>query len=79
MTEGRMRAFESRRSVMVALIVVAAGTSIAACGNHGNTSSHQQKVPPLTQDQLVAKGRTIFQSTCATCHGTTLHGTSMAP
>ena len=77
MSTSLLRAFESRMSaVLVVSVAVSVGVTMAACGGG---SSQAKKAPPLTQEQLVAKGRGIFQTTCATCHGTTLHGTSMAP
>ena len=78
MTERCIRASETRsRMTLAVLILIAASMAFAACGNSGGKTA--TKAPPLTQEQLVAKGRSIFQITCATCHGTTLHGTSMAP
>ena len=73
-----MRTYESSIAMplMAVVMAVVAVLVTAACGSGG---AKQAKAAPLTQEQLVAKGRAIFQITCATCHGTTLHGTSMAP
>src|SRR3954465_13947710 len=74
MRTNRMRAFETQTAAVVMAAVAVVVT--AACGSGG---AKQAKAPPLTQEQLVAKGRSIFQTPCAPCHGTTLNGTSMAP
>ena len=66
-----------RLSVMTTVIAMAAvSVAIAACGS---SEKNDEKQPPLTQEQLVAKGRSIFNSTCATCHSVSLQGGSMAP
>ena len=65
-----------RASVMVGVVVMAA--VLSACGSKGSDSDSQSSAP-LTPEQLIARGHTIFQSTCAVCHGDNLSGTSMAP
>ena len=69
---------DARRAPLISVIVTVVlafvgGTLLAACGGSDNQDQ------PLTQEQLVAKGRSIYQSTCATCHGNGLKGSSMAP
>ena len=75
MRGSRMRASEGRVSAAFAAAVAAivASALMAGCGGK------EKKETALTPEQLVAKGRSIFNTTCATCHGTTLKGTSMAP
>jgi mono/diheme cytochrome c family protein len=54
------------------LVTIAAASALltTACGGSD---------PPKTQAELVASGRTLFESRCAACHGFDLEGTESGP
>lgn len=69
----------TRRSGSV--IVTVATVAMTVVGVLGLTScgGKDEQDVPLTQEQLVARGRQVYAGTCATCHGDALKGSSMAP
>lgn len=64
-----------RRLSVTATVVV----TVVAAGWLGACGDKEEAAPPATQEQLIARGRKIYASTCATCHGDSLKGSAMAP
>jgi mono/diheme cytochrome c family protein len=55
------------RSTMFILLVLVAALVLAACGGGGGAASASQK--PAAAKGDATKGKTVFEGTCASCHG----------
>ena len=56
------------RSTAVILLVVVAALALAACGGGGGAASTTSQKPAAPQGDA-AKGKTVFEGTCFSCHG----------
>jgi len=70
----RRRPAASYAVVLLGLVLV--GAVYATITGSGDSAA---ATPPTASQAQIAKGRQIFQQTCATCHGLEAQGTSVAP
>jgi ubiquinol-cytochrome c reductase cytochrome c subunit len=73
-TARRRRPAASYAVVLLGLVLV--GAIYAAITGSGESAA---STTPSTSQAQIAKGREIFQLTCATCHGLEAQGTAVAP
>ena len=70
----RRRPAASYAVVLLGLVLV--GAVYATITGSGDSAA---ATPPTASQAQIAKGRQIFQQTCASCHGLEAQGTSVAP
>jgi ubiquinol-cytochrome c reductase cytochrome c subunit len=73
-TARRRRSAASYAVVLLGLVLV--GAIYAAITGSGESAA---STAPTTSQAQIAKGREIFELTCATCHGLEAQGTAVAP
>ena len=64
--------------VWLVFVCALSSMSLAACGNgNGGTSSSAMRSTPETD--LISEGKSLYEETCAGCHGIDLKGTKTGP